>query len=165
MTRASCTARTKPVDVTRRAFTLVELIVVLVIISAIAGLALPAYGSAVARYRLDAAAYALSGELDRSAVHARTTASTVTIRFDTTNHLVEFDNLPDRRSGAATFTLDLREEPRDATLVSVNFDGFEYYSISGYGVPSTDGLIILRNTGGARRINVDAATAMSRVSR
>lgn len=165
MTLAFCTTRTKRKAVPRYAFTLVELIVVLVIISAIAGLALPAYGSAVARYRLDAATYDLSGELDRAATHARTTASTVTIRFDTTNHLVEFDNVPDRRSGASTFTLDLREDPRDARLVSVDFDGFEYYSVSGYGVPSSDGLIILRNSGGARRITIDQATAMARVAR
>ena len=149
----------------RHAFTLVELVVVLVIISAIAGLALPAYGGALARYRLDAAAYDLSRELDRAATHARATANTITIRFDTTNHVVGFDDLPARLTAANSFTFDLRESPRDATFVSVDFSGDEEYQISGYGIPSSKGLITLTNGGAVRYIKVDAATGMSEVSR
>ncbi|MEO1279193.1 MAG: prepilin-type N-terminal cleavage/methylation domain-containing protein, partial [Planctomycetota bacterium] len=103
MMRARCSARIERRRVSRHAFTLVELIVVLVIISAVAGLALPAYGSALARYRLDAAAYDLSRELDRAATHARATSTTVTIRFDTTNHVVGFDDLPERITAATSF--------------------------------------------------------------
>ncbi len=144
----------------RHAFTLVELIVVLVIISAVAGLALPAYGSALARYRLDAAAFALSRELDRATSHARATSTTVSIRFDTATHVVEFNGLPDRRTNATSFTLDLRESPREARIVSADFASTQTYQISGFGIPSSEGGVTLTNGGMQRSIKVDAATGL-----
>jgi len=139
--------------------------VVLVIISAFAGLALPAYGSAVARYRLDSAAYELSGELDRAAAHARMVGAMVTIRFNVAGDTVEFDDVPHRTTNATSYSIDLRESPRDAGIVSADFNTAEEYTVSGFGVPSSGGVVMLQNTAAARQLTIDAATGRSRVSR
>lgn len=162
MTPAPCTPATSPAT-GRSGFTLVELVVVLLVIGTIAGLALPAYGSAVARYRLHAAAYQLRNDLDRAGAHARATMIPITVEFDLVTHTVEFDDLPSRRDAGNDHVLDLREPPMQATIVSANFSGLDEYIISAYGVPSSGGTVVLGGAGTTRTLNVDATTGQASV--
>lgn len=149
--------------VTDRGFTLVELVVVLVVISIIAGLALPVYGNAVARYRFETAVHQVRGDLERGATHARATMTTVGVRFDLASHQVKFANLPSRRDAGVNLTLNLEEHPMGATIASASFGGTGEYSISPYGVPDSGGAVILAGAGTTRTIRVDPATARASI--
>ncbi len=158
MTRARCTRHIDRCGSGRHGFTLLELTIVLVIIGTIAGLALPAYGSAVARYRLQSAAHQLRIDLDRAAAHARGTMTTVTVTFDPAAHTVTFTNLPSKRNAAVDHVLDLRAHPLGATISSANFSGFNTYTISPYGLPSRGGTVVLAGAGTTRTLTVNQST-------
>jgi type II secretory pathway pseudopilin PulG len=143
---------------------LVELVVVLLVIGTIAGLALPAYGSAVARYRLQSAVYQLRQDMDRSVTHARATGTPVTIVFDTVNHAVTFTGMPARAVGGPDLTLDLNTGPMGASISSADFGANPFSTISGFGVPSSGGSVTLRNGTTTGVLVVDATTGLTEVA-
>jgi type II secretory pathway pseudopilin PulG len=139
------------------------LTIVLAIIGTIAGLALPAYGSAVARYRLQSAAHQLRVDLDRAAVHARATMTTVTVTFDPATHTVTFADLPSKRDAAVDHVLDLTAHPLGATIASASFSGFQSYAISPFGLPSRGGTVVLAGAGTTRTITISASTGSASI--
>lgn len=132
------------------------------VIGTIAGLALPAYGGAVARYRLDSASHRLVADSQRALVHARAFGAPVTVRYDTAAHTVTFGGVPDLSN--VDTVLDLRRHPMDAWINTADFDGRQQYIVSGYGVPDSGGQVVLRNTSGARTILFEATTGMVSVA-
>lgn len=135
-----------------------ELIVVLVVISITAGLALPAYSSAVTRYRLQSATHQLSTDIDRATRHARATMRPVTVIFDGGTHRVRFASLPSRRSAGTDHVLDLLEHPNGAQISSADFSGQPWYTISAFGVPSSGGMVVLRGADSFATLTIDAST-------
>lgn len=164
MTPVRCTRAIDPISAGRRGFTLVELTVVLLIIGAIAGLALPAYGSAAARYRLQSAVHQLRTDLDRSAAYARASGTPVTVQFDTTNHVVTFVGMPAGTVGGPDLVLDLDSGSMQAEISSATFGAGTEYTISGFGVPSEGGTVTLRNGGAGATITVDATTGLASIT-
>lgn len=162
MTPARCTARIDPRHAGRRGFTLVELVVVLMVIASIAGLALPAYGGAVARYRLDSASHQLIADSQRALAHARAFGAPITVRFDIAAHTITFGGLPSRTN--ADHVLDLRQHPMEARILSVDFAGRAQYVVSGYGVPDSSGVVVLGNSSGSRTLVFDGITGLVGVS-
>lgn len=134
------------------------------IIGTIAGLALPAYGSAVARYRLQSAVHQLRQDMDRSVAYARATGNPVTIVFDTANHVVTFNGMPAGTVGGADLKLDLNDGPRGATIAAAAFGGNPFYTISGYGVPSSGGTVTLQKAGASGVLSVDRTTGLTSVN-
>lgn len=162
MTPARCTARIDPRHAGRHGFTLVELVVVLVVIASIAGLALPAYGSAVARYRLESASHQLIAGSQRALAHARAFGAPITVRFDIAAHTITFGGLPNRAN--ADHVLDLRQHPMEARIFSADFAGRAQYVVSGYGVPDSGGVVVLGNPSGSRTLVFDGITGLVGVS-
>lgn len=163
MTPGRCTAR---IDATRRrgGFTLVELVIVLIVMATIAGLALPAYGGAVARYRLESAVYHLQNDSYWALAHARAAGVSINVRFDPAIHSVTFSNLPHRTIANDNHVLDLRAHPMEAVINTADFDGRLQYNISGFGLPDSGGTVVLRNGSGSRTLHYNATTGMVSVS-
>jgi type II secretion system protein H len=144
--------------VTRRpAFTLVELLIVVMILGVLAGVAAPRYTTAVAGTALDTLARQMAADLRRARTQAIQSSSPVTVQF--------FTGPPSYRSA------QLDQLDRPGTLLNVrlvsggfapgmpsaSFGGSASVTFDHYGDPSASGSVLLTLSTFSRTVTVDAA--------
>jgi Tfp pilus assembly protein FimT len=138
-------------DRSRLAFSIFEMVLVLAIITFLAGLALPRMANATARYQADYAAKRLVHDLDRCRNNARLTAASQSITFDTTNSRYTVTG----GSGTAVgFTVDLSVAPYKAKIVSASNVTFDAYGQA----PSSGATITISSGGQTRTVTLSASS-------
>lgn len=140
----------------QRAFSLLELLVVMVVVATIAGIAAPRYARSLDRYRADAAARRVVADLRFAAAEARASSASRTVTFDTATDDYQIDGM------ATAYTVRLSDAPYSATLVSVVFDdpadpGDSTVAVvfDGYGRPDSGGTVIISSGSTTRTITLD----------
>jgi prepilin-type N-terminal cleavage/methylation domain-containing protein len=126
----------------RRAFTLVELVVVILLMGIFAAVAAPTFFDSLMFHRVESAARRFKADLELAQQTARLTsrAQTITVlgsTYSATASVTDFD-----RPGE-TYTVDLSQPPYALSVVAANFDGSTQITFDGYGRPSSGGTIIL----------------------
>ena len=130
----------------RDAFTLVELMLVLVTVGIVAAMAAPRYASALSNYRARCAAQRVAVDLTGAAADALAASAARTVQFDVKANSYSVN-------GGAPVSLDA--EPYHATLVSVDLGGDEAIRFDGYGAPDGGGTIVVRCAQFTRTVIVD----------
>src|SRR5438034_11623152 len=98
----------------RGAFSLIELVLVIVIATILAAVAMPRYASALTHWRVDAAAHRVAADLALARNVARTASSTQIISFSTTSYqLVGYASID---GPASSYTVNLAAEPYGASI-------------------------------------------------
>ncbi len=138
----------------RRAFSLLEMVVVVAVIGVLAGIAVPRYGNFVALQHIKAAAARVNIDLGLTQRQAKFSSKQHKVVFDTATHSYRifvwntggsvWEGLPSLRSSNETYLVELGEEPYAATLVSADFGGDNEVIFDGYGTPDSDGTVILQ---------------------
>lgn len=146
----------------RRAFTLVELVLVIGIIAIAAAIAIPRYADALLRYRADAAARRISGDLALARSRANTTSTAHSVVFSVAANEYRIPEMADASTGAA-YTVRLGDAPYRATLVSASFGGESQVSFNGYGVPNCGGALLIRAGSVERTVVLDATSGRASV--
>jgi prepilin-type N-terminal cleavage/methylation domain-containing protein len=119
----------------RCGFTLVELVMVLVAISFMAGLVLPRYGSAVLRYRLKSTAHRISEDIALARTTARSRSAPVTMSFKCgTGSGYEIAGVKHLDYSGEDYRTDTEEEPYRVRIVSADFGGITDLEFNGFGV-------------------------------
>lgn len=147
----------------RRAFTLIELVLVLAILATFAAVAAPRYGGAVARYRVQAAANRIVADLARAQAEARASSSSRTVEFRTANNgygIAESRSLNDRNS---SYRVSLAAAPYESAILLADFGGDSIVRFDGYGVPDSGGTIVVRSGREKRTITVAPLTGVATV--
>lgn len=139
-----------------RAFTLFELIVVLSILAILASVAAPKYASAVARYKLDAAARRVAADIERSRTLARASGANWTIRFVPTSDSYSIVGLVVGSSRGSDYTVRLGDPPYSIKLQSADFGGSKDLQFGGFGSPATGGTVVLKGGSDTRSIVIDS---------
>jgi prepilin-type N-terminal cleavage/methylation domain-containing protein len=147
----------------RRAFTLLELSVVLVLISILAVVALPRFINSAARHRLDAAAIRIVADLSMAQQQARTTSASQTLEFVLADHAYRFPGVTDIDHPGSVYQVQLSAEPYQAALVSADFGGDAVIIFDGYGNPDSGGSVVIQVGDEQRTITVDAQTGRATV--
>jgi type II secretion system protein H len=138
---------------------LLELMLVLAIIAIFAAMAVPRYGRASARYRLDLAARRLAADLRLAQTHAKITSSSHTVTFSAGSEQYQLLNVPALDGAPGTYTVLLSAEPYRTDLASVNLiNGASQITFSGWGLPDTGGTVVLSAGGQQKTIAVAADT-------
>lgn len=145
----------------RRGVTLIDAVISLLIISILAGIAVPQYANALAGHRLEAAASRIVADLSLARRQAQMSGTSQTVMFEPSDghyHLVGLQHL-DRAGEEEEYQVFLFQEPYKATIVSAVFGADAEIIFDGHGVPDTGGTITIQAGVRKKTINIDSATA------
>ncbi|MGD8453716.1 MAG: prepilin-type N-terminal cleavage/methylation domain-containing protein [Phycisphaerae bacterium] len=126
-----------------RGFTLVELVFVLAILAIVAAIAVPRFANAATRQRVEVAAARVLHDLELAQRHARLTSAAVTVTFTAATDSYALNELDDLDHPGQVYTVKLGESPYEVSLHNVTFGGSTTLTFDGYGVPSSDGTLML----------------------
>ena len=146
-----------------RSFTLIDLVMVLSVITVVAAIAAPRYANALVRYRAEAAARRIIADIGLAQQTAKTTSSSRTIIFDTTNHTYSISNVRALDGPSMTYVVTLREPPYLARIASVDLGGDAQLTFDGYGVPDSGGVITVQVGDETWTVAIDPDTGSAEV--
>jgi len=147
-----------------RAFTLIELLIVLSVIGTVSLIAVPRYARSLERYQADAAARRIVADLQRAQARARTKGAHVTVAFDTDLDRYEIPDVPSLKDPTSGTVVEVGAAPFRATLVTAAFDNPVAADLTsdvifdGYGMPDSGGSVLIRAGDVTRTIVLDAET-------
>lgn len=166
-----------------RGFTLIELVMVIGVLGVLAAVAVPRYTASLARYRVEAAAGRIVGDLERARAMAGATSARVGVRFDTagSRYIVSaLDGVasldPDGELNGAELVADhvtpdptspdqawveLGLAPFHAELTAAVFGKDSEVFFDGFGRPDRPGRCVVTVGAERRRIVVDDAGRIS----
>jgi prepilin-type N-terminal cleavage/methylation domain-containing protein len=124
------------------AFTLIELVIVLMIISVLAGMAIPTFFDSLLFHQVESAARRVKSDLELARRTARQTSSSQSITFSDKTYTLStpikhLDNPHDQ------YLVDLSAEPYELDRVTADFGGEQSVSFDGYGAPASGGRVEL----------------------
>jgi prepilin-type N-terminal cleavage/methylation domain-containing protein len=144
-------------------FSLVELVLVLLVIGVVSAIAAPRYGDALARFRADAAARRVAGDLALVQARARSTGTSCTVNFDVTGNAYQLPGEKDFKRALTVYTVDLAGSPYFASMGTANFGASATVTFNGFGVPSNAGYVRLSVGKAVRTISIDADNGVATV--
>jgi prepilin-type N-terminal cleavage/methylation domain-containing protein len=106
----------------QRAFSLLELVMVMGILVVMAGIALPRFGTAHLRYSVELAARRVSADLSYARDVARQKSSAQEIVFDQDAETYTLSGVGDVDRAGVDYTVSLTEEPYEVEVVSASFE-------------------------------------------
>ena len=142
----------------RWAFSLAELICVIVIISIITAIAAPRFSNSLALQHIEAAGRRIVVDLAFAQRQAKSSNASQTVRFDPVAGRYLLIGMPHPDHAAREYGVSLQEEPYRATLVSADFGGDQEIIFDVFGVPDSGGSVVIRVGNHVRTIVVDADT-------
>lgn len=126
-----------------RAFSLLELAVVLAVLAVLAAVAVPRLGFAQGRYRLDSAAARVIADVARAQQLARAKSLPLTISFDLPDSAYTIPGLPSLDNRAPNTTVHLDAEPYLVRLHAVAFGMATSVNVTGFGALASAGTVSL----------------------
>ena len=135
-----------------RAFSLVELVLVIAITAMVTAIAAPRYANSVARYRADSAARRVAADLALAQNNASTAGRVQPMVFISRSYQMPGMAHLDGKS-YGDYTVDLGADPYKVTRVAAEFGGDATVKFDLYGNPDTGGSVVVE-VGDFRRVVV-----------
>jgi len=139
-------------------FSLLELVLVSAIMVIFAAIAVPRYGTAAARHRIDLAARRVAADLSLARSYAKTTSSSRTVCFYPATDQYQLLNIPAPDGASGDYVVVLSAEPYQVDLVSASFNGSSEIAFNGWGLPVNGGTVTLSAGSQQRTITVNGET-------
>ncbi len=136
---------------------------VVLVISIVTAIATPRFVNTVVRYRADAAARRVIADIRLAQKTAKTTSSSRTIIFDTTNHAYSISDVRALDGQSMTYVVTLQEPPYLARIASVDMGGDAEITFDGYGIPDSGGFVIVQAGDHQYTVVVDPETGVAEV--
>jgi prepilin-type N-terminal cleavage/methylation domain-containing protein len=147
-----------------RAFTLVELVMVLAIIAVFSAIAFPRFTSSMVRYRVDSAAQRLAADLYHARQTAIATSQVVRIEFYIADDLYIIWGVRDIDFPDYTYAVAMDDPPYRIDIASANFGGSTVVQFDQYGRPSASGTVVVQIGTARRTVSLNQTTGKATVS-
>jgi len=151
------------------AFTLIELVMVLVIVGVTSAIAVPRFAGATQNHRVRVAAQRLITDLAMVQSRANMSSTTLTVTFAPGTGVYMIPGIADLKSGGNTYTTNLAERPFDALIVNTILggttvtNGTSQLSFNGFGAPSVGGTVTLGARAASITVAIDAASGKAQL--
>lgn len=138
---------------TFRAFSLVEMVMVVALMGVLAAVAAPRYTTFLREQRLDSAERRIRADLALAQRRARYLGAAQTMSFVPATHRYSIVGMADPDRVGTTYGVKLTDEPYGVRLLSANIGGDGDLVFDGYGAPDTVGSIVIQLGSQTRTIN------------
>jgi prepilin-type N-terminal cleavage/methylation domain-containing protein len=128
----------------RRAYTFIELLIVVLIISIVAAAGTPKFAESITRFRVEAIVQRITGDLKYARRTAQRTSNTVTMNFDVTNNKYTLSGVSNINRRDQAFEFSLADAHYGCVLVSATFGAGSSLTFNIYGQPNSSGTIVVR---------------------
>ena len=141
----------------RRAFTLVEMVIVLMVIAIMTAAAAPRLHRALSYHRTESAARRIKIDLEHARQRAKTVSASVTVEFDLATHGYTIPGVKSLDRRPTDYSVALAEHPYEVDLVDASFGGLPSVTFNGFGIPSQSGSIAVRAGDYQRTVILDSS--------
>jgi prepilin-type N-terminal cleavage/methylation domain-containing protein len=125
----------------RCAFTILELVIVLLIIGILTAVAAPTFFDSLLFHRVESAARRVKADLKLARTQARLTSTSQTITFANSGYTIS--NTKSLDSPSAVYSVDLTKQPYALDSATPNFSNAATVTFDGYGTPTSGGTVVL----------------------
>jgi type II secretion system protein H len=141
----------------RRAFTLVELVIVVLVMGIVAAAATPAFLDSLLFHRIESAARRVKADLELARHTARLTSSAESVTFTGAGYTLG-NRIKSLDNPQALYVVDLTAPPYEIGSVTANFAGLATITFDGYGTPVSGGSVVLDTKHHQCTVTVDGTT-------
>lgn len=144
-----------------RAFTLVELVIVLLMVGILAGVAAPKFSASLSSFRLQAVAERIAGDIRYAKRMAQQNSSTQAMVFDPAADSYTLTAVTDVNRRARTFQFSLTDIEYECDLVSADFGGSPTLTFNIFGQPVSTGTVVVSCGGETSTLTIDSLGQVS----
>ena len=138
----------------REGFTLIEVTITMLVMGIFAAVAAPSYFGALANYQAAMAAKRVVADFQYAKSEAQRSSQARTVQFDTAADSYTLVGIADIDASANAYVVQLSEDPFAATLVSASFGADANVVFDMYGVPDSNGAVVVQCGSVQKTINL-----------
>lgn len=146
-----------------RAFTIVELTIVVLIMSIFAAVAAPAFLDSLLFHRVETAARRVKADLELTRQRARLTSAAQSITFSNSTYTIG-GGAKGLDNPNAVYTVNLKNSPYLLDSATANFAGTQSVLFDGYGTPSSSGSVVLTAKMHQCTVSMDGITGVATIT-
>lgn len=148
------------VQLERRAFTLIELVIVVLIMGIAAATAAPKFARSLRQSRLDAACLRIKADLNLARQTAISRSSTQSVQFTVGSSTYSLPGITHPDHPSLTYSVNLSGEPYEATVSAVSFGGSATLQFDRFGKPSAGGTVTVTAGSSTKTLTVEATNGV-----
>ena len=142
----------------RRAFTIMELVIVVLIMGIMAAVAAPRYRDSLAHFRTEAAARRIAADLMRATQHAEANETAQQVEFSLPSNFYSLEGYSDPDHPSTVYKVSLSKTGHPAKLVACDFGGDCFVTFDMYGKPQNAGSVVVQSGNRQKTVRVNGTT-------
>lgn len=142
----------------RAAFTVIELLLVMIIVSIVGLMVAPRFANSLSEQHVDAAARRMAADLALAQRRAKFTSTSQIITFDVAGDRYALAGVADPDHPSRSYAVNLDTDPYQSVIVSADFGGTAAVTFNGYGIPDSAGTLVVRAGGHHKTLTLNALT-------